>query len=237
MKPARSVLLFAPLLLLGFTAHARADACAPGELSNPVLQGGVSEERADNPDGDQPIPGSAQAVQSSFQPLTGKERWDLYLRDAFWSPSVFFRAAGPALGAQLKDEPGAWGQGMEGYSKRFANRFGRFALQETYEAAGAALLQHEVRYVRSNRSGVLPRAAHALTANFVTYDRSGRRTPHVARVGSVFAAEFTGSLWMPAGYREASTVMRGVGMEFGVSSAFNLVREFALELKRIFTSG
>ena len=113
------------------------------------------------------------SVQSSFQTLTGKERWNLYLRDAFWSPGVFFRAAGPALGAQLNNEPAAWGQGMEGYSKRFANRFGRFALQETYEAAGAALLQHEVRYVRSNRSGFLPRAAHALTANFVTYDRQG----------------------------------------------------------------
>jgi hypothetical protein len=175
------------------------------------------------------------SVQSSFQTLTGKERWNLYLRDAFWSPGVFFRAAGPALGAQLNNEPAAWGQGMEGYSKRFANRFGRFALQETYEAAGAALLQHEVRYVRSKRSGFLPRAAHALTANFVTYDRNGRRTPHVARVGSVFAAEFTGSLWMPAGYRDASTAMRGVGVELGVSSAFNLVREFAPELKRIFT--
>jgi hypothetical protein len=40
---------------------------------------------------------------------------------------------------------------------------------------------------------------------------------------------------MPAGYRDASTAMRGVGMELGVSSAFNLVREFAPELKRIFT--
>jgi hypothetical protein len=235
MKPVRSVLLCAPLFLLGFTAHAGADVRDAGELSDPAQQAGVSDKRTVNPDSDPPTPGVAGAVQSSFQTLTGKERWNLYLRDAFWSPGVFFRAAGPALGAQLNNEPAAWGQGMEGYSKRFANRFGRFALQETYEAAGAALLQHEVRYVRSKRSGFLPRAAHALTANFVTYDRSGRRTPHVARVGSVFAAEFTGSLWMPAGYRDASTAMRGVGMELGVSSAFNLVREFAPELKRIFT--
>ena len=89
--------------------------------------------------------------------------------------------------------------------------------------------------MRSQRSGFLPRAAHALTANFVTYDRSGRRTPHVARVGAAFAAEFTGNLWMPAGYRDASTAMRGAGMELGAGSAFNLVREFAPELKRIFT--
>jgi len=40
---------------------------------------------------------------------------------------------------------------------------------------------------------------------------------------------------MPAGYRDASTAIRGVGIELGVSSAFNLIREFAPELKRIFT--
>jgi hypothetical protein len=171
----------------------------------------------------------------SYQPLTGRERWNLYLRDTFWSTGAFFRAAGPALGAQLNNEPPAWGQGAEGYSRRVANRFGRFALQKTYEAAGAAALGHEVRYVRSRRSGFLPRATHALTANFITYDRNGRRTPHVARVGSVFAAEFKGSLWMPGGYRDAATAMRGVGRELGVSSAFNLIREFAPELKRMFT--
>ncbi len=198
MKPARAVLLCAPLLLLSFTAQ-------------------------------------AEPAHNDYRPLTRDERWKLYVHDAFWSPGVFFRAAGPALGAQLNNEPAAWGQGMEGYSKRFANRFGRFALQDSYEAAGAALLQHEVRYLRSRSSGFLPRAAHALTANFVTYDRTGHRTPHVSRVGSVFAAEFTGALWMPDGYRDTSTAMRGVGMQLGVSSAFNLVKEFSPELKRMFT--
>ena len=40
---------------------------------------------------------------------------------------------------------------------------------------------------------------------------------------------------MPAGYRDVTTAMRGVGVALGVSSAFNLIREFAPELKRIFT--
>ena len=170
---------------------------------------------------------------TAYEPLTANQRWELYVHHAFWSPAAFFRSAGPALGAHLNNEPPSWGQGAEGYSKRFANRFGRFAVQATYEAAGAAALGHEVRYIRSRRAGFLPRAAHALAANFVTHDRNGRRTPHISRLGSAFAAEFTATLWMPAGYRDARTAMRGVGVELGVSSAFNLVREFAPELKRI----
>ena len=174
-----------------------------------------------------------QVEPRAYQPLTGKQRWNLYVREAFWSPGTFFRAAGPALGTHLNNKPPEWGQGTAGYSRRLANRFSRFALQETYEAAGAAVLQHEVRYLRGTRSGFLPRAAHALTANFVTYDKNGRRTPHISRVGSAFAAEFTGNLWMPAGYRDTSTAMRGVAMELGVGSASNLIREFSPELRRL----
>ena len=234
MRQNGSTLLILPLLLLGFSAQSRADAGDPGQKPDQPGSLDAGSEMAGNPDGDPSEAVVAEPVRTSYAPLTGKERWNLYLRDAFWSPGVFFKAAGPALGSQLNNDPTKWGQGMEGYSKRFANRFGRNALQETYEAAGAALLQHEVRYIRSGRSGFLPRAAHALTANFVTYDRRGHRTPHVSRVGAAFAAEFTGNLWMPAGYRDTSKAVRGVGIQLGVGSALNLFREFAPELKRVF---
>lgn len=178
----------------------------------------------------------ARAVASAsntYTPPTGEERRDLYVRRAFLSPGAFFRAAGPALGNHLKNRPPEWGQGMEGYGRRFANRYGRVALKETYEAAGAAALGHEVRYLRSTRSSFLPRAGHAMAATFITYDKNGRRAPHIARLGSAFAAEFTGNLWMPAGYRTSTEAVRGVGIELGMNSVFNLFREFSPELKRI----
>jgi len=178
------------------------------------------------------IAGLAQAPDPA--PLTGKERMDLYIHDAFWSPGVFFRAAGPALGKQMKNDPAEWGQGMEGYSKRFADRFGRFTIAKSVEAGSAALLQHEVRYLPSKRTGFFPRASHALVANFVTVDRNGHRVPNVSRVGGVLAGEFTGNLWMPDGSRSASNAMRGAGMHLGVTSVFNLFREFSPEIKRAF---
>ncbi len=127
------------LLLSGIADRAKADTRA-GTLSNQM--GPSSKEIGD----EDSVPATPMTVTGaeSYRPLTGKARWNLYLREAFWRPGVFLRAAGPALGAQLNNEPPAWGQGSEGYSKRFANRFGRFALQETYEAAGAAALGHEV---------------------------------------------------------------------------------------------
>ena len=183
------------------------------------------------------VTGLAQGLDEapdSYQPMTAKERRDTYLREAFWSPAVFFRAAGPALGNHLGNRPPQWEQGAAGYSRRFADRFGRFALQESYEAATAAALRHDVRYHRSRATGFWPRAAHALSSNFVTYNQSGRRVPNVARLGSVTAAEFTATRWMPDGYRGPGRALRGAGLQIGVSSAVNLVREFGPELKRIF---
>ena len=214
-----SSLLIGPALLLWLAVGASQARAAARETCRVAPPGGMST-------------GVVRPTET-YKPLTGQERWNIYFREAFWSPGAFFRAAGPALGAHLDNDPPEWGQESAGYSRRVANRFGRFALQETYEAAGAALLQHEVRYLRSSRPGFLPRAAHALKANFVTYDKHGRQTPHIARIGSTVAAEFTGNLWMPAGHRGASEALRGVGMRLGLGGAFNLLREFSPELRRL----
>ncbi|MEQ1947746.1 MAG: hypothetical protein ABL995_11190 [Bryobacteraceae bacterium] len=191
--------------------------------------GGQEPERIENTTLS-PLP----AAVTGYRPLTGKERWHLYLKNAYWSPMSLGRSAGAALGGQLANNPYQWGQGMEGFGRRLADRSARFAVQESYQALGAALLQHEVRYIPSKKTGFFPRLGYAIAANFVTYDRNGHRTPHVTRLGAVVGAEFTADLWQPEGYRHVSDTMRGVGVQLGTSSAFNILREFAPEVKRVF---
>ncbi len=180
-------------------------------------------------------PSSAPAPPNSAPaPLTSSERWHLYLRQSYLSPGAFFASAGPALGAQMNNEPPQWGQGMAGYSRRLADRFGRLTLQNSFEAAGAAALGHEVRYIRSQKKGFLPRAGYALAMGVMTYDRNGNLAPHYARLGGSVGAQFIGNLWMPDGYRNPGRALRGAGMEVGIRSFFNLFNEFGPELKRVF---
>jgi hypothetical protein len=170
---------------------------------------------------------------SVYAPLTAKERRNLYFRRAFVGPETHFRAATVALAGQLSDEPPEWRQGLHGYSLRFADRLGLNVIRATSEAAVAAALRHEVRYIPNRTSNVFGRVGHALSATFVTYGRHGRRTPNVARIGSAFASEFARGLWMPERYKTNSRAMRGVGIQLGVNGIFNLAREFAPEIRGV----
>jgi hypothetical protein len=184
------------------------------------------------PAGDRPSPRAwgryfNTVDRADWRPLEGNQRWNIHWRATYASPGTFFRAAGPALGDHLNDRPEVWPQGMEGYSRRFANRFARFALQDSLSHASSAALGYEVRYVRCGCSGFARRFGHALLWNFLTLDRNGNTVLNTPRIGSAFAAEFIGNTWMPAGYRTRAEAFRGVGIQLGAGALFNTIREFA----------
>lgn len=171
-------------------------------------------------------------TRAEFQPLTGSERWGLYWRQTYWRPGVLFGNAGPALGAHLNNEPPQWGQGAEGYSRRFANRFARSAIRDTASAAGSAALGYDVRYVRCDCKGFFPRFGHAIAWNFLTLNRDGKTVLNTPRIGATFASEFIGRTWMPAGYNGAADAMRSGAMQLGIGAIFNSIREFSPRKQR-----
>ncbi len=213
---------------------AQAVALLPGASAQSSEDAGASGHPASGPALGEPAPAGESPSATVFVPLTGDERWKLYAKRAFWSPGVFFCAAAPALGAHLGDRPPECGQGMAGYGRRLGDRYARIVAKETYEAAGAAALRHEVRYIPSAGQRKLGRIGHALASTVLTYDRFGRRTPHIARIGASFGAEFTRDLWLPPGYRTRAGTVRGVGISLGFNSLTNLLREFTPELKRLY---
>lgn len=175
-----------------------------------------------------------QPAPEAYRPLTSEERWQLYKKDLFASPLIAFRIGAGVSIAQLRDEPPEWGQGGAGLGRRLAHRYGRLAVQESAEAAGAALLRHDIRYLPRPHAPVSARISHAVTANFVTWDRRGGRVFHASRVGSLVAAEAISRQWMPERYRSASRIARGTAIQLGISTAVNVLREFAPDLKRVF---
>ncbi len=166
--------------------------------------------------------------------LTGQERRDLYLHETYLNPLVPVRNMATAGLAQWLDSPPEWGQGARGFGRRAGHRLARLVIRNSYEAAGAALLGHDVRYFASESTRVLPRIRHAVLSTFLTYDRRGHRTVPVARIASVIATEYTSLQWVPEQYRTNRQMVRGVAIDFGAGCAFRIVREFSPEIRRLF---
>jgi len=198
-----------------------------------------SLQAADDPSAALPEPAPAGATserpgilwgtvitRDQFAPLTNRQRWDLYWRQAFWSPSIYVASLGIAAYGQRNNDPYQWGQGFDAYVKRAANEYGRLAIQDTIEAAGAAALKQDVRYVKCQCRGTLRRVAYAIGMNFVTLNEQGKYRPAYAHYAGAIGAQYIGNTWMPNGYRNWDTNLRDGGLQLAFNAGFNIVREF-----------
>lgn len=203
-----------------------------GSAEPPVGQLAAAPAQQDATPQQVPDARSSCAPENHFwSPLKPHERWRRYVRETFASPLILVRTGFPALISHAENEPTQWGRGATGYSRRLADRYGRFVIRQSIEAAGAAVLGHEVRYILSGRSGP-GRAANALASVGLTRDSRGRFVPHWARVGGLVASEFTGQTWRPPGYRSQAEAWRNVALRLGVTALFNLAKEFKAEIRR-----
>ena len=138
-------------------------------------------------------------------------------------PSDGFVAAGehPAHGAVPE-----WGEGMNGYAKRYASRFGMGLVGTTSRYGLGELLRQDVSYHPCQCVGVAPRALHALTQSFVAYSRSGRALPSLPALVSPFvAAEVATAAWYPARYNASDALRTSAPLYYGLPLK-NLIEEF-----------
>ena len=165
-------------------------------------------------------------TRDQFKPLSGAQRWGLYWRQTYWSPGIYFASFGIAASDQRHNEPYQWGQGFESYMKRAGNQFARLAMQDSIEAAGAAALKQDVRYVKCGCKGTLKRVAYAIGMEFVALNEQGKFRPAYARYAGAVGSQYIANTWMPDGYRNWNTTLRDGGLQLAFNAGFNLIREF-----------
>ena len=180
-----------------------------------------------------PVLGIGSVSEDNYRPLTGKQRWELFVREDFISPGAYLRAMGPAIGDHLAHHPGEWNLGVKGYGRRVASRYGTFLVQGAIRASTAALLKQDPRYIRSAQKSKLSRIGHAVLFNFVTLNNDGKKTLAIARIGSAYAGGVISMAWHPDRYSWKDGVRIGhQQLVFGNLS--NLVQEFWPEIQGLF---
>jgi hypothetical protein len=174
-------------------------------------------------------------VQARLEPLTLKEREQVYFRRTFLTVGSYLARGFSAGVDQARDDPYKWGGGMPGYGKRYVARYGEFVVQNTMAAAGDAAVGYEPRYDFCRCIGFWPRTRHAISRNFLSYNRSeSELRPQIPTYAAAFTAGTLYGTWLPGHHNIWRSGALSVVSQAGAGSGYNFVSEFALDILRKF---
>ncbi len=176
---------------------------------------------------------------------TRQERAHAYLYDligprAFLAPAIvagFDQAHSLKAGYPADGFPGPglhpahgtvpeWGEGFDGYAKRYADSFGQGLISTTGRYALGEVLHEDVTYHRCACTGAVPRAFHALSQAFIAHTQSGRGVLSIPAIVSPFAAsEVAVAAWYPSRFNSSDALRASIPLFVGVPVK-NLVAEF-----------
>ena len=122
-------------------------------------------------------------------PLTPKQKFALVARGAFDSFQYPWYGAIALIGQAQNTEP-AYGQGLEGYGKRYATSFADGTIENfIVGAAFPSILHQDPRFYQSEDGGVAHRAGYAVSRIFITRSDSGHKQFNFSEVfGSATAS-------------------------------------------------
>jgi hypothetical protein len=100
-----------------------------------------------------------------FVPMTNSERWDHYAYSLV-EPQAFLYPAVQAGLNQARNRPHEWGQGVEGYGRRFGSAYGQHLIGSTVSNAIAFRLHEDNRYFKSGKTGI-GRLSYAITSTLL----------------------------------------------------------------------
>jgi len=175
------------------------------------------------------IPNFYVTYESHPAPLSPKRKFHLSLR-LLVDPTTF-AAAGIGAGIQQgKNSYWEWGQGAEGYAKRFAAAYGTAAHNLLITSVlAASVLHQDPRYFYSGRGTAARRAWYAIESAFRTKGDNGKwQPPYAGLIGTVASAEISNTYY-PGARTQYSLLGRSLMFHFVGLAAVNLGQEFLLK--------
>jgi hypothetical protein len=164
----------------------------------------------------------ATRLQPAFKPMTQSERFQHYLKSTFSVESVLRSAAGAGI-HQATDTPHEWGEGAEGYGRRFGDSFAQQIMRQTIVYGASDLLHEDNRYIPSGESGAGARMKYAIASTFLARKDNGIRRFSYSRIGGVLAVAFISREWQPPSENKPRNAASSFGTTLGTEVGFNKV--------------
>jgi len=161
-------------------------------------------------------------------PLDSKQKFELAWRSTF-DPVTFVVTAGVAGIQQANNTFSGYGQGAQGYGKRYGASFADL-ITGTFIGGAIlpSLLKQDPRYFYRGTGGVRSRALYAI-ANAVICKGDNKRwqANYSSMLGSLAAGGIS-NLYYPASDRGAGLTFENAAIGIGATAAANLLQEFVV---------
>jgi Carboxypeptidase regulatory-like domain len=172
------------------------------------------------------LPNFYTSYVADAAPLTWKQKFSLATRGTF--DPVAMVGVGFAAGVeQATNSFAGYGQGAEGYGKRFAAKFadGRSSDYLTH-AVFPTLLHQDPRYYYQGTGTVKSRLVHAIGSAFFTRGDDGRTEPNYSYVLGDMCSGALSNLYYPQANRGAHLVFSNAAVGLAGRVGGNILREF-----------
>jgi len=169
-------------------------------------------------------------------PLTPKQKFGVVARSTFDPFQFSYYVVLAGIGQADNNESG-YGQGMQGYGKRFGAIFADTTIENfMVGAALPSVLRQDPRYFQMGKGSFGHRAWYAFTRIFVIRGDSGREQFNASEVfGSVLAAGISTYTYHPEQDQKIGNVAGVLGTQLALDAYGYMMKEFWPDIRRHFT--
>jgi len=166
-------------------------------------------------------------------PLTVGQKFKVVTRGSFDYIQIPWYASLAGISQAENSEPG-YGQGAQGYGKRFGAAFADGTIENYMTGAVLpSLLRQDPRFFQSSQGGFLHRTGYAVSRIFVTRTDSGDQQFNFSEiVGSAASAAISTYSYHPKGDRTLPNTASVWGTQVGYDTITIVVKEFWPDIRR-----
>ena len=166
-------------------------------------------------------------------PLTAGQKFKVVTRGSFDYILIPWYGFLAGISQAENSEPG-YGQGAQGYGKRFGAYFADGTIENYFTGAVLpSLLHQDPRFFQESQGGFLHRTEYAVSRIFVTRTDSGREQFNYSEiVGSAVASAISTYSYHPKGDRNLPNTASVWGTQVGYDTITIVVKEFWPDIRR-----
>jgi hypothetical protein len=165
-------------------------------------------------------------IATSKNPLSTRQKFELFVNNSISVSSLFSSTVGSAI-TQASNSPEGYGQGGEGYAKRFgssmarnasSNFFGTFLLASTLHQDPRFYPQKDPTFGRSVK--------YSVQRLFVTRTDSGASTANWSGLLGPLVAEGLANAYWPERERTTGDTLQRYGIDLAATVGYNMLRNY-----------